>query len=119
MSKYKKQQSSAETIEAAEKIARATQKPNQTKEQTKLIAQGIQKGIAEYKKQQKVKAHELGKLKKQYTQKINSQNQQSNIPLEIDNNNETICKIQWLPWGLLIISWLSFAVFVTLNNNVI
>lgn len=119
MSKYKKQQPSAETIDAAEKIARATQKPNQTKEQTKLIAQGIQKGIAEYKKQQKDKAHELGKLKKQYTQKINSQNQRGDIAVEIDNKKETDCKIQWLPWGLLIISWLSFAVFVTLNNNVI
>ena len=65
MSKYKKNQPpSTDTIDSAMKIAKGTQKPHQTKEQTKLIAQGIQKGIAEYKKQQKNKAHELGKLKK-------------------------------------------------------
>ena len=33
------------------KIARSTQRPGQTKEQTKLIAQGIQKGIDQYKAQ--------------------------------------------------------------------
>jgi len=37
------------------KIARGTQRPAQTKEQTRLIAQGIQKGIELYKKQQKKK----------------------------------------------------------------
>lgn len=41
---------SLETQTEAMKIAKATQKPGQTKEQTKLIAQGIEKGIAQYKK---------------------------------------------------------------------
>ncbi|MCA2486923.1 MULTISPECIES: DUF2956 family protein, partial [Vibrio] len=36
---------SLETQTEAMKIAKATQKPGQTKEQTKLIAQGIEKGI--------------------------------------------------------------------------
>ena len=36
-------------------IAKGIQKPNQTKERTKIIAQGIQKGIAEYKNNKKVK----------------------------------------------------------------
>ncbi|MEF1163713.1 DUF2956 family protein, partial [Vibrio parahaemolyticus] len=40
---------SLETQTEAMKIAKATQKPGQTKEQTKLIAQGIEKGIAQYK----------------------------------------------------------------------
>ena len=53
MSKYsRKNRVSDETKEDALKIARATQRPGQTKEQTKLIAQGIQKGIDHYKKQQ-------------------------------------------------------------------
>lgn len=55
---------SEETKAEAMKIARGTQKPGQTKEQTKLIAQGIEKGIAEYKKQQKVKARERDKIRK-------------------------------------------------------
>ena len=55
---------SKETKAEAMKIARGTQKPGQSKEQTKLIAQGIEKGIAEYKKQQKVKARERDKIRK-------------------------------------------------------
>lgn len=105
MSKYKKHQPpSSETIDSAMKIAKATQKPHQTKEQTKLIAQGIQKGIAEYKKQQKNKAHELGKLKKKLTQQL-----QSNTTIEKTEDehgqDKSQCKSPWLPWLLLIISW--------------
>ena len=55
----KKPAISAETKEEALKIAKATQKPEQTKEQTRLIAMGIQKGIDQYKKQQKTKARDL------------------------------------------------------------
>ena len=50
-----KLQISPEVREEAMRVAQATKKPGQTKEQTKLIAQGIQKGIAQYKKQQKLK----------------------------------------------------------------
>jgi hypothetical protein len=50
--------------EEALRMARATQKPGQTKEQTKLIAQGIAKGIEMYKKQQSAKARERDKARK-------------------------------------------------------
>lgn len=117
MSKYKKQQQpSAETINEAAAIARAIQKPNQTKEQTRLIAQGIQKGIAEYKKQQKGKARELSKLKKQLIQKKTEQKQQSSLSADIEINEVVNCKTQWFPWILLIISWLSIAVFLTVQK---
>lgn len=108
MSKYKKtQQLSTETIDTAMAIAKGIQKPNQTKEQTKIIAQGIQKGIAEYKKQQKGKARELDKLKKKFT---NSQQDSSTID---SLANEVIkCKVQWLPWTLLVISWLIMAIVI-------
>lgn len=113
MSKYKKiQQPSAETIDEAMKISRGIQKPNQTKEQTKLIAQGIQKGIAEYKKQQKGKAHERDKFKKK-----NLLKQQSNTVIDVPENEQIKCKTQWLPWILLIISWLGMTIFImTLNT---
>jgi len=58
MAKYKKEVSK-EVIAESEKMAKATQRPGQTKEQTKLIAQGIQKGIEQYKKHNKAKAREL------------------------------------------------------------
>ena len=108
MSKYKQvQPASPETIDTAMKIAKGVQKPNQTKEQTKLIAQGIQKGIAEYKKQQKGKARELDKLKKKIT------HQNHNSPeIGASTENTTQCKTQWLPWTLLVFSWLIMAVFI-------
>jgi len=46
------------------KVARSIQKPGQTKEQTKLVAQGIAKGIELYKKQQSAKARERDKSRK-------------------------------------------------------
>ena len=49
---------SEQTQQQAMKVALATQKQGQTKEQTKLIAQGIEKGIALYKKQQKEKSRQ-------------------------------------------------------------
>lgn len=46
------------------RVAKATQTPGQTKEQTKVIAAGIEKGIAHYKQQQKEKARERDKARK-------------------------------------------------------
>lgn len=46
------------------RVAKSIQKPGQTKEQTKLIAQGIAKGIEQYKKQQSAKARERDKSRK-------------------------------------------------------
>ena len=65
LSMSKKNKVSDKIKDDAMKVAAGTQKPGQTKEQTRLIAQGIQKGIAQYKKQQSIKTRELDKkLKK-------------------------------------------------------
>ena len=66
----KKYQSSETTQDEAMQIARGTQRPGQTKEQTKLIAQGIQKGIEQYKKRQNAKARELDKKLKKANQQV-------------------------------------------------
>jgi len=90
---------SKETQEQAMRIAKGTQRPNQTKEQTKLISHGIEKGIAEYKKQQNKKSRERDKLRKA----------KSKVPvdkseiIEVTNLNNNR-----LPWVLLIVSWISF-----------
>ena len=93
--------------EQAIKVAKATQKPGQTKEQTKLIAQGIEKGIAEYKKQQSKKNRERDKLKKQEL-KLKT----AKIEQDTDINNKASMKQRTaiLPWSLLILSWLSFII---------
>ena len=90
-------------------VAKATQRPGQTKEQTRLIAQGIQKGIDHYKKQQKSKARELDKKLKQVSrQKI------ADVESDTEIQKVVHYKQHWLPWALLVCSWIGFGLFFTL-----
>ena len=50
--------------EEALRVARSIQTPGQTKEQTRLIAKGIEKGIALYKQQQSAKLRERDRQRK-------------------------------------------------------
>jgi len=110
MTKYsKKPPISKETQEEAINIARGSQRPGQTKEQTKLIAQGIQKGIDQYKKQQKAKAREFDKKHKKLS------HQQNHPATAIEIKEKIIFKHQWLPWSLLALTWLGVAIFVVLR----
>jgi hypothetical protein len=107
MVKYtKKHMLSEATRDEAMRIARGTQRPGQAKEQTKLIAQGVQKGIEQYKKQQNAKARELDK-------KLKKANQQVTPPdvHEIRIQERVVYKQHWLPWVLLAITWLAMAVY--------
>ncbi|TQV81428.1 DUF2956 domain-containing protein [Aliikangiella coralliicola] len=106
MAKYNKKVS-PETEAEANKIAKATQRPKQTKEQTRLIAQGIQKGIDHYKKQQKAKARELDKKLRKVRNDKN--NQQPETPT--DNEIPQARKGVLLPWILLGASWLFFLTY--------
>ena len=112
MAKYSKKHSLSEkSKDEALKIARGTQKPGQTKEQTKLIAQGIKKGIESYKKQQSKKARELDrKLNKASALHSSHETatQQVVEPVVVKGNK--------LPWVLLVLSWLGFVVYVVLVN---
>jgi hypothetical protein len=105
MSRYpKKQTASPETRSEATKIAKGTQRPGQTKEQTRLVAQGIQKGIDQYKKQHKAKLRELNKRQKTTQLKTSSTN-------EIESQKQTIYRQHWLPWLLLAFSWLGAGLY--------
>ncbi|MEI6335448.1 MAG: DUF2956 domain-containing protein [Methylococcaceae bacterium] len=98
---------SQQTQEEALKIAKGTQRPAQTKEQTRLIAQGIQKGIDLYKKQQKEKTRDLSrKLKKTASQKEQSSEQDDN-----ERQEEIIYRQHWLPWLLLFLTWLGAGIY--------
>ena len=95
---------SKESHTEALKIAKGTQKPGQTKEQTKLIAHGIEKGIVAYKKQQKVKARERDKFRKkelkaklQHAEEIPEVQEKTSLPW-----------LTWLPWLLLAASWVYY-----------
>jgi len=102
------QQSHDEALATAKSI----KKPGQSKEQTKLIAAGIEKGIAAYKKQHKAKMRSQDKQRKK-TQRNHEKN-------SIDNkNNDTqdthsSPNSSKLPWTLLILSWLGFIAYLTL-----
>jgi len=113
MSKYsEKNRVSDKTREDAMKIARGTQRPGQTKEQTKLIAQGIQKGIEEYKKRQSEKARALDKKLKKTAASSTSEKHPAD-----DKFEPAAVKNNILPWVLLIISWLAFAAYIFINNS--
>ncbi|SEK99088.1 Protein of unknown function [Colwellia chukchiensis] len=100
----KKKVSSAVQNEA-QRIAKGTQKQALSKEHKKLIAQGIEKGISEYKKQQKAKARERDKLRKK-NQAGQTKPQTSASMSDNATSPSARSNIIWaLPWALLVASW--------------
>jgi hypothetical protein len=90
----------------AMRIARGIQQPEQTREQTKRIAKGIQKGIEQYKKQQSARNRELDKRRKRARQQPASPDACENV-----DRVKVIYRQHWLPWVLLLFSWVAMAVF--------
>lgn len=112
MTKNNYQQPSPQTQEEALKIAKSIQRPAQTKEQTKLISQGIQQGIDLYKRQQKEKAREMSKQRK----KLAKQKATQAEPVESETPEIVVYQQHWLPWTLLILTWLGIGFyFVSLH----
>jgi len=107
MAKNRNQEISQETQDEALQITKKIKKPGQSKEQTRLIALGIQKGIAEYKKSAKAKQRQADKAKKRRSKTAQQAEQQlPELPAEKPRNSAI------LPWGLLIASWLGFAAYI-------
>jgi len=103
---------SIETQQQALNIAKSTQKEGQTKEQTKLIATGIEKGIAVYKKQQKAKARQSDKARKQQAKhKQHSQHDEPELELEFDEPTQ-MTPVVWGLICLLALSWICFAWYI-------
>jgi hypothetical protein len=101
---------SEETHAEAMKIAKSTQKPGQTKEQTKLVAQGIEKGIAEYKKQQKAKARERDKQRKKDLKAMALPEEASPLATKKQRPDWLF----WLPWVGMVFTMLYFVMLPTL-----
>jgi hypothetical protein len=99
-----KHQQADVTHDEASRIARGRQRPGQTKEQTKLIAQGIQEGIRQYRQQQNAKARELDRKLKKVKQQIAAP-----AVTEIEVQEKVVYRQHWLPWALLVLSWLAMA----------
>ena len=111
MSRYtKKPKPSPETRDEAAHIARATQRPGQTREQTKLIAQGIQKGIDQYKKEYKAKVRELDKQRRKL-----SETKPDHAEHDQNQSADIRYRQHWLPWLLLTITWIGIALYFLYN----
>jgi len=91
------------------KIARGIQKPGQKKEQTKLIAQGIEKGITEFRKREKAKARERDKLRKKTLKEPKSTQPQAEQKQDVQTKKSAL-RSAWVPWLLLLASWAYFLI---------
>jgi len=97
------------------KIARGTQRPGQKKEQTKLIAQGIEKGITEFRKREKAKAHERDKLRKKALKESNPKQPQAEQTQDVKTEKSASWSV-WVPWLLLLTSWAYFLIQLRLSD---
>ncbi len=87
------------------------------KEQTKLIAQGIQKGIEEYKKRHKQKARALDKEKNKLQKKV-AQQVESSAEVSVEEvATQVEVKQSKLAWGLLAVSWLGFIAYLIQSGS--
>ena len=112
MARYSKKSTSVKKSgEEAMAIARGTQKPGQTKEQTRLIAQGIQKGIELYKKQQAAKKRELDRKIKKLAVTASPEPALLETAADIRPNRGNK-----LAWMLLFLSWLCFGIYFFLGR---
>jgi hypothetical protein len=91
------------------KIARGIQKPGQKKEQTKLIAQGVEKGITEFRKREKAKARERDKLRKKALNEPKSTQPQAEQTQDVQTKKSAL-RSAWVPWLLLLASWAYFLI---------
>ncbi len=92
----------------AEAIAGGIQRPGQRKEQTKLIAQGIQKGIEMYKAEQRAKLRDADKKRKQALKQ-----KESNTAVSEESRPATSRYQCFLPWFLLLLSWAIFGFYLS------
>jgi hypothetical protein len=99
---------------SAMEIAQGIQKPGQTKEQTRLIARGIEKGIAQYKKRQSAKERELNKALKQLERDRNRLAEADSASASGAGSDHadapgTGSGQGRLPWVLLLLTWVGIA----------
>ena len=91
------------------KIARGTQRPGQKKEQTRLIAKGIEKGITDFRKREKAKARERDKLRKKALKDSQSTQPQAEQIQDVQTKKSAL-RSAWVPWLLLLASWAYFLI---------
>ena len=100
---------STQAKESAKLITDQVSPKGANKQQRKDIQLAIEKGIEQYKRQQKVKQHEWDKQRKKSQRHLSSHGSET-INDELSHQlMKRLCA--FMPWSLLLISWLGFAVF--------
>ncbi len=114
MARYSgKNRISDSTREEGMRIAQSTQRPGQTKEQTKLIAQGIQRGIDLYKKQHKARARELDRKLRRADHRGGADARNAPVSDQTAPGPEPDLprRQALLPWALLAATWLAIGMY--------
>ena len=107
MAKHSRSKKEDRDIRAeAQKIASMQKIDGQTKEQTKLIAKGIQKGIEHYLRQSSEKSRDLDRRTKALKKK------ESNAEVSSVEIEKVVYRHSIYPWVGLVVSWLFFIGFV-------
>ena len=96
----------------AQRLANGHKVEGQSKEHTKLIAQGIQKGIEQYLREHSEKSRQLDKQVK----KLKKQEQKEDLGVTTEPTAEKQQSSVFgfkviIPWTLLIISWGAIGIF--------
>lgn len=116
MTKPSKSKKDSRAIKAeALKLASGHKVEGQTKEQTQLIAKGIQRGLEQFLRQKSEQSRDLDKRSKQLkkaTQQLQIE-RQSNPDESAENTITASRGMIYLPWGLLLLSWLIMAFLLT------
>lgn len=98
------------------KLANSQHIEGQTKEQTRLIAKGIQRGMEQYLRQQSEKARELDKRVKKIKQLSGMINTEKS-PIDSETKpSGSLISTHTLPWLLLGISWCMFFLYLWLSH---
>ncbi len=104
-----KQRKDARDIRAeALKIVNTIKTEGQTPVETKAIANGIQRGMEMFLRQQSEKSRELDKRTKKVKQLANQLAQQQNSDTNSEEVDAVATNSSTLPWILLGISWVLF-----------
>lgn len=106
--------SSAATERDAMQIARSIQRPGQSKEQTRLIARGIEQGIAQYKQKEKARAREREKQRKRSAREAAAHGGDAKQRAEQPAAVEIRYRQHWLPWALLALTWLAGGAYLVI-----
>lgn len=114
-SKDKSRKEARDIRAEALKIANSQHIEGQTREQTRLIATGIQRGMEQFLRQQSEKARELDKRIKK-VKRLAEGPKQADTSAAVDTVVKDRQPLTILPWALLILSWIFFTAYLWLSS---